>query len=93
MLRVRSEAHTEILLSALWPVRDGNKEDEAQGFSTECPFTIDSFLERRNADMLPAFQHVAPMPGAEKLIAHLAKHNIPISVATGSKRRNCTSCD
>lgn len=79
------------LLSALWPPRTGNADDLAQGFSTECPFTLDSFLQQRNAEMLPAFKHVPPMPGAERLVKHLAKHQIPICVATGSKRANCTS--
>lgn len=77
------------LLGALWPPRPGNAEDDARGFNEECPFTIDSFLEQRNAKLLPAFESVPAMPGAERLVAHLAKHQIPICVATGSKRRNC----
>lgn len=92
-------ADTVTLFRALWPPRPGNAEDEARGFSDECPFTIDSFLKERNARLLPAFESVPAMPGAERLVAHLEKHKIPIcvraaadqQVATGSKRFNCAS--
>ncbi|WFD49244.1 pseudouridine 5'-phosphatase [Malassezia furfur] len=79
---------TLTLFRALWPPRPGNAEDEARGFSDECPFTIDSFLKERNARLLPAFESVPAMPGAERLVAHLEKNKIPICVATGSKRFN-----
>lgn len=92
-------ADTVTLFRALWPPRPGNAEDEARGFSDECPFTIDSFLKERNARLLPAFESVPAMPGAERLVAHLEKNKIPIcvraaadqQVATGSKRFNCAS--
>jgi pseudouridine-5'-monophosphatase len=78
---------TEILLSSLWPA---NEDEAREGlpFSKACPFTIDSFLADRNMDLDDYFGKVKPMPGAEKLVQHLAKHGIPICVATGSKRRN-----
>ncbi|PKI84732.1 hypothetical protein MVES_000845 [Malassezia vespertilionis] len=79
---------TLVLLSEVWPPRPGNKEDEARGYSGECPFTLDDFLAERNAKLLPAFEKVPPMPGALRLVQHLAHHNIPICVATGSKRHN-----
>ncbi|WFD00508.1 pseudouridine 5'-phosphatase [Malassezia yamatoensis] len=69
---------TLTLLSSLWPPREGDADDEARGFSRECPFTLDSFLVERNARLLPAFEQVPAMPGAERLVAHLAKHQIPI---------------
>ncbi|WFD34611.1 pseudouridine 5'-phosphatase [Malassezia cuniculi] len=78
---------TRTLLGALWPPTD-SEEDVERGYNSECPFTIDTFLAMRNERLLPAFSSVLPMPGAERLVKHLAANNIPISVATGSKRRN-----
>lgn len=77
----------EILLSSLWPP---SKAETEQGllFSSDCPFTIDSFLSDRNFNLEDYFSKVKPMPGAEKLVQHLAKHNVPICIATGSKRHN-----
>lgn len=79
---------TEILLEALWPPTDSERA-EGRLFASECPFTIDSFLADRNMSLDDYFSKVKPMPGAERLVAHLAKHNVPMAVATGSKRRNC----
>lgn len=78
----------EILLEALWPP---SNEERAAGklFAHDCPFTIEGFLEDRNLSLDDYFSKVKPMPGAERLVSHLAKHNIPIAVATGSKQRNC----
>lgn len=78
---------TEILLGALWPA---NEEEKASGqlFSSDCPFTIDSFLSDRNLNLDEYFGKVKPLPGAERLIQHLSRHDIPICIATGSKRRN-----
>lgn len=75
----------EILLGYFWPPRDG----KAEAFNEEsCPFTIDSFLANRNMNLDEEFSKVKPMPGAQRLIDHLVKHNVPICVATGSKTRN-----
>lgn len=78
---------TQILLSALWPASE-EEIREGAAFSRDCPFTIDSFLADRNMNLDDYFGKVKPMPGAERLIKHLALHNVPICVATGSKRRN-----
>lgn len=69
-----------VLLSSLWPPHPDSEEDQQRGFGSECPFTIDEFLKARNDRLLPAFEQVQPMPGAERLIEHLAKHDIPICV-------------
>ncbi|WFD19674.1 pseudouridine 5'-phosphatase [Malassezia caprae] len=81
-------AATLVLLSSLWPPNPDSEEDNERGFGSECPFTIDEFLKARNERLLPAFEKVQPMPGAERLVEHLAKHRVPICVATGSRRRN-----
>ncbi|CAO1616267.1 unnamed protein product [Sympodiomycopsis kandeliae] len=73
----------ETLLGHLWP-----SENEAELFGRECPFTIESFLSHRNMNLDEEFSKVKPMPGAQRIIDHLVKHNVPICVATGSKTRN-----
>ncbi|PWN19975.1 HAD-like protein [Microstroma glucosiphilum] len=73
----------ETLLANFWP-----PEKEGEIFAAECPFTIESFLSHRNMNLDEEFSKVKPMPGAQRLIDHLAKHNIPVCVATGSKTRN-----
>lgn len=75
---------TQILLADLWPPRSA---DEPYNLD-DCPFDIENFLKDRNHLLLKAFETVKPMPGAQKLVSHLARHNIPICVATGSKTPN-----
>lgn len=54
----------------------------------ECPFTVETFLQDRNQTLDSEFAKVTPMPGAERLVRHLASNGVPICVATGSKTRN-----
>lgn len=75
---------TVVLLSSLWPPHPENPEDVQRGFSSECPFTLENMLRERDARLLPAFEKVQPMPGAERLVQHLAKYNIPICVRSNS---------
>lgn len=35
-----------------------------------------------------AFRNVAVLPGVHKLVSHLAKHKVPMAIATGSKTEN-----
>lgn len=77
----------EILLNALWPPSEQERR-EGKIISKDCPFTIESFLGHRNFALDDHFSKVKPMPGAQRLVEHLAKHKIPICVATGSKRHN-----
>ncbi|SPO29958.1 related to GS1 protein [Ustilago trichophora] len=74
---------TLTLLSSVWPP---TKQGELYG--PDCPFDIDNFLKDRNQVLLKAFEQVPQMAGAARLVQHLHKHNIPICVATGSKRKN-----
>jgi pseudouridine-5'-monophosphatase len=50
--------------------------------------TTDEYIVRRRAAQDLAWPTVQLLPGAHKLISHLAAHKIPIGVATGSQRRN-----
>ncbi|XP_022908025.2 pseudouridine-5'-phosphatase-like isoform X1 [Onthophagus taurus] len=46
------------------------------------PITIDEYLEQYHPLCREFLQTPDLMPGAEKLVRHLAKHNIPIAIAT-----------
>lgn len=46
------------------------------------------YLTQRNILQDLAWPTVPLLPGVRKLVLHLKKHKIPISVATGSRRRN-----
>jgi pseudouridine 5'-phosphatase len=57
-------------------------------FFPDIPLTIDDYLTRRNAAQDAHWPHVQLQPGVARLVAHLAAHNVPIAIATGSSRRN-----
>lgn len=50
----------------------------------ELPMSAEEFLTVRQPMLDERFPHAQPMPGAEALVRHLAKHNIPIAVGTSS---------
>lgn len=50
------------------------------------PLTVPQFLEKLDELMREAFLRVKLMRGAERLIRHLHKHNIPICVATSASK-------
>ncbi|KAF9478786.1 HAD-like protein [Pholiota conissans] len=52
------------------------------------PLSVDEFLRERNRVQDTLWPTVPLMPGIRKLIFHLRKHNIPMAVATSSRRRN-----
>ncbi|KAI8047002.1 HAD-like domain-containing protein [Syncephalis plumigaleata] len=52
--------------------------------ATGIPLTAEAYLEERNRMQLELFPTCRPLPGVERLIRHLKKHNIPIAVASGS---------
>ena len=57
-------------------------------FFPDIPLTIDDYITQRNAAQDAHWPHVQLQPGVARLVAHLAAHNVPIAIATGSSRRN-----
>ncbi|XP_014219890.1 pseudouridine-5'-phosphatase isoform X4 [Copidosoma floridanum] len=50
----------------------------------DLPMQVDELLERLKAEYDQIFPTTKPMPGAERLLRHLKKHNVPIALATSS---------
>ena len=50
------------------------------------PISPQAYLDERNQMLKRAFAACQAMPGAEKLVRHLKKHNIPMAVASSSNR-------
>lgn len=50
----------------------------------DLPMSPEEFLTTRQPMLDERFPHAKPMQGAEKLVRHLAEHNIPIAVGTSS---------
>lgn len=50
------------------------------------PLTVAEFLVKLEVLVEEAFRHVKLMKGAERLIRHLHKHNIPFCVATSASK-------
>ncbi|KAF8236022.1 HAD-like protein [Tricholoma matsutake] len=57
-------------------------------FFPNIPLTISDYLTQRNIEQEKKWPTVALLPGVRRLVLHLNAHNIPIAVATGSRRRN-----
>lgn len=50
--------------------------------------TAESFVEEREFQLDLLFPESQLLPGAERLVRHLVKHNVPIALATSSHRRH-----
>ncbi|KAK7586194.1 hypothetical protein V9T40_004070 [Parthenolecanium corni] len=50
----------------------------------QLPVTLEAFTEQVSSCLLSNMEKAELMPGAERLVTHLKKHNIPIAVATSS---------
>ncbi|KAF7376599.1 putative hydrolase [Mycena sanguinolenta] len=57
-------------------------------FFPDIPLTVSAYLEQRNALQDELWPTVPLLPGVQKLVFHLKAHNIPMAVATSSRRRN-----
>lgn len=54
----------------------------------DIPLSIDEYITERRARQDALWNTCQPLPGVIKLVKHLAKHQIPMAVATGSLKRN-----
>lgn len=54
----------------------------------DIPLSMDEFIAERRACQDALWPTCHPLPGVRKLVEHLAKHKIPMAVATGSISRN-----
>ncbi|KAJ7680903.1 HAD-like domain-containing protein [Mycena polygramma] len=70
----------------------GKPEKEAAAHLLSCfpgiPLATSDYLVQRNKLQDELWPTVPLLPGVKKLISHLKAHNIPIAVATSSRRRN-----
>ncbi|KAF9444772.1 HAD-like protein [Macrolepiota fuliginosa MF-IS2] len=57
-------------------------------FFTDINLTLEDYLTQRNKLQDERWPTVTLLPGVKKLVHHLKAHNIPIAIATGSRRRN-----
>ncbi|KPV73757.1 uncharacterized protein RHOBADRAFT_66753 [Rhodotorula graminis WP1] len=56
--------------------------------ATGVPLSVDELLTTMDAKLDGLFRSVEPLPGVVKLVRHLEKHQVPMAIATGSKRKN-----
>jgi len=57
-------------------------------FFPDISLTVEEYLRRRDEVQDKEWPNVSLLPGIERLVRHLKKHNIPMAVATGSRKRN-----
>jgi beta-phosphoglucomutase-like phosphatase (HAD superfamily) len=57
-------------------------------FFPDISLTVDDYLRRKDESQDRLWPNVPLLPGVEKLVHHLKKHNVPMAVATGSLKRN-----
>ena len=57
-------------------------------FFPDISLTVEEYLRRRDEAQDKLWATVPLLPGIEKLVHHLKRHNIPMAVATGSRKRN-----
>ncbi|KAF8973031.1 HAD-like domain-containing protein [Flammula alnicola] len=78
-----------------WAIKAGcmGKPEREAGMHTlsffpDIPLDVDEFLRERNRVQDTLWPTVPLLPGVRKLVFHLKKYNVPMAVATSSRRRN-----
>jgi pseudouridine-5'-monophosphatase len=61
---------------------------------TGIPLTPQEFMDTMQVKLEIAFMHTTILPGIQKLVSHLHKHNVPIAVSDPhpSPARTCQAC-
>lgn len=54
----------------------------------DLPLTVDQYLEKVKLGYKQVFPKAVILPGAEKLVRHLHKHQIPIAIASGGAQES-----
>ncbi|PVV02721.1 hypothetical protein BB560_002813 [Smittium megazygosporum] len=67
--------------------RDTKSATEILIKDTNLPLSVKEFNDKVDVIKVEIFKKAEIIEGADKLIRHLSKHNIPISIATSSARR------
>lgn len=82
-------AHGKTFTWAVKAKQMGKKEREAGGVlidELQLPITVDEYIKEVENQQRIIFAEAQLLPGAEKLVQHLHKRNIPICIATGSNK-------
>ena len=75
-----------------WSIKSnmiGRRSEDSARYLIETlglPIAPEDYLTERDVLLRQAFPSCEPLPGAKKLVAHLARHTIPMAVATSSSR-------
>lgn len=93
--RVTNDILAEYGKEMTWDIKAGlmgKPEKDAAlhllSFFPDIDLTVDEYLRRRDEGQDKAWPIVPLLPGIEKLVLHLNKYDIPLAVATGSRKRN-----
>ncbi|KAE8227111.1 hypothetical protein CF319_g383 [Tilletia indica] len=79
MGKPESEAR-RVLLQQIWP-----DPSALNGIHSSCPFPLlETQEQREDQETIQALISTKPLPGALRLVRHLAKHNVPMAIASGS---------
>ncbi|KAE8234042.1 hypothetical protein CF326_g906 [Tilletia indica] len=79
MGKPESEAR-RVLLQQIWP-----DPSALNGIHSSCPFPLlETQEEQEDQETIQALISTKPLPGALRLVRHLAKHNVPMAIASGS---------
>ena len=62
-------------------------ETRLLSFFPDIPLTIDDYITQSTVAQEARWPYVQLLPGAARLVAHLADHAVPIAIASGSARR------
>lgn len=70
------------------PTAERPAAEHLLSFFPDIDLTIDDYLMQRNKLQDERFPTVPLLPGVKRLVCHLKANNIPMAIATGSRRRN-----